>query len=168
MHGRPPSNRIPRRPDRATRAHHPEPSGRVEWGAAAMAATPEAVFVSMVDNSTRNGQVQLSPPKRERRRRIFRNDYGTKTSFLLTLKARDSQLSSINSSEHSPTKFLGDSRSQGNARGPTPKQWPSTWEGCPPCALQEQVNQNCPMIKESDSIKASLKRLPAWQLHRLN
>jgi 3'-5' exoribonuclease len=48
-------------PDRLERLEHVILShqGELEWGAAAMAATPEAVFVSMIDNlDARMGMVQ--------------------------------------------------------------------------------------------------------------
>jgi 3'-5' exoribonuclease len=65
-------------PDRTERLEHIVLShqGKLEWGAAAMAATPEAVFVSMIDNlDARMGMVQRAlrnaPPGDEFTERIL-------------------------------------------------------------------------------------------------
>jgi 3'-5' exoribonuclease len=73
-------------PDRTERLEHVILShqGKLEWGAAAMAATPEAVFVSMVDNlDAKMGMVQRAirnaPPNEEFSERIP----GLETQLLL-------------------------------------------------------------------------------------
>lgn len=59
--------------------------GELEWGAAAMAATPEAVFVSMVDNlDAKMGMVQRLLRHREEGQELSERHLGLKTQVILS------------------------------------------------------------------------------------
>ena len=59
--------------------------GELEWGAASMAATPEAVFVSMVDNlDAKMGMVQRLLRHREEGQELSERHHGLRTQLLLS------------------------------------------------------------------------------------
>lgn len=59
--------------------------GELEWGAAAMASTPEAVFVSMVDNlDAKMGMVQRLLRHRQNGQELSERHLGLKTQVILT------------------------------------------------------------------------------------